>query len=58
MKLKEISYLQSDKGCVTKRTRTYFSAYHQSYLVNKLYIDRYHKKDSIIYLKDATEIPV
>ncbi|AEV98750.1 hypothetical protein A4D02_09385 [Niastella koreensis] len=39
-------------------SNTSFLRTHQSYLVNKLYIDRYHKKDSIIYLKDATEIPV
>jgi two-component system LytT family response regulator len=31
---------------------------HKSYLVNTLYIDRYHQKESIIYLKDATEILV
>jgi two-component system LytT family response regulator len=37
---------------------TSFLRTHQSYLVNKLYIDRYYPKESIIYLKDATQIPV
>lgn len=31
---------------------------HQSYLVNELYIDRYHPKESLMYLKDGTQIPV
>lgn len=31
---------------------------HQSYLVNKLYIGRYHPKEGKLYLKDSTEIPV
>lgn len=31
---------------------------HQSYLVNKLHIDRYHPKEGAMYLKDGTEIPV
>jgi two-component system, LytTR family, response regulator len=37
---------------------TSFLRTHQSYLVNELYIDRYHRKDSLLYLKDGTEIPV
>lgn len=47
--LKEYEEILSDES---------FLRTHQSYLVNKLYIDRYHKKDSTIYLKDATKIPV
>jgi two-component system, LytTR family, response regulator len=35
-----------------------FMRTHKSYLINELYIDRYHPKEGIIYLKDATEIPV
>jgi two-component system, LytTR family, response regulator len=31
---------------------------HQSYLINELYIHRYHPKDGLIYLKDGTGIPV
>lgn len=31
---------------------------HQSYLINTLYIDRYHQKEGIIYLRDATKILV
>jgi two-component system, LytTR family, response regulator len=31
---------------------------HQSYLVNEFYIERYHPKDSLLYLKDGTQIPV
>jgi two-component system, LytTR family, response regulator len=31
---------------------------HQSYLVNKRYIDRYHNKEGCLYLKDGTQIPV
>lgn len=37
---------------------TSFLRTHQSYLVNKIYIDRYHPKEDTIYLIDATEIPV
>jgi two-component system LytT family response regulator len=37
---------------------TFFLRTHQSYLVNELYIDRYSPQEGIIYLKDATEIPV
>ena len=36
----------------------YFLRVHQSYLVNEFYIDRYHKKGGLLYLKDSTEIPV
>jgi two-component system LytT family response regulator len=31
---------------------------HKSYLINTFYIDRYHQKEAIIYLKDATKILV
>jgi two-component system LytT family response regulator len=31
---------------------------HQSYLVNKRYIHRYHNKEGCLYLKDGTKIPV
>jgi two-component system, LytTR family, response regulator len=37
---------------------TFFLRTHQSYLLNEFYIDRYHPKERIIYLNDATEIPV
>jgi two-component system, LytTR family, response regulator len=47
--LKEYDELLSD---------TFFLRTHQSYLVNELYIDRYYPQEGIIYLKDATEIPV
>jgi two-component system LytT family response regulator len=38
--------------------RTTFLRTHHSYLINGFYIDRYHPKESIIYLKDTTKIPV
>ena len=47
--LKEYEELLSDRS---------FLRTHQSYLINTLYIDRYHQKEGIIYLKDATEILV
>ena len=31
---------------------------HHSYLVNELYIHRYHPKDSLLVLKDGTQVPV
>jgi two-component system, LytTR family, response regulator len=31
---------------------------HQSYMVNKRYIDRYHNKEGFLYLNDGTQIPV
>jgi two-component system, LytTR family, response regulator len=37
---------------------TSFLRTHQSYLVNKLYIDLYQSRDSIVWLKDGTRIPV
>jgi len=37
---------------------TSFLRTHQSYLVNKLYIDRYHSKNSLLVLKDGAAIPV
>jgi len=35
-----------------------FMRTHQSYMVNKLYVYRYYPKESIIHLKDGTQIPV
>lgn len=35
-----------------------FLRIHQSYLVNKLYIGRWHPKESLLYLKDGTQLPV
>ncbi|WP_205511526.1 LytR/AlgR family response regulator transcription factor [Longitalea arenae] len=37
---------------------TSFLRTHQSYLINELYIRRYHPKEGILYLKDGTQIPV
>jgi two-component system LytT family response regulator len=37
---------------------TSFLRPHQSYLINEIYIDRYHPKEGLLYLKDGTEIPV
>jgi two-component system LytT family response regulator len=37
---------------------TSFMRTHQSYLVNELYIHRYHTKKGILLLKDGTQIPV
>lgn len=60
-------FLNSGKKLVTTKTlKDYeellpgasFLRTHQSYFVNKFYIDRYHPKERIIYLKDATQIPV
>ena len=60
-------FLNGGKKVVTTRTLkdyeellsgTSFHRTHQSYLVNELYIGRYHPKDSLIYLKDGTQIPV
>ncbi|THU34877.1 response regulator transcription factor [Niastella caeni] len=39
-------------------SETFFLRTHQSYLLNEFYIDRYHPKGGIIYLKDGTQIPV
>ncbi|WP_133054648.1 LytR/AlgR family response regulator transcription factor, partial [Niastella populi] len=35
-----------------------FLRIHQSYMVNELYIHRYHMKEGILYLKDGTSLPV
>jgi two-component system LytT family response regulator len=60
-------FLHNGKKVVTTRplkdyeelfSGTAFLRTHQSYLVNEIYIDRYHPKESIIYLKDANQIPV
>ncbi|OQP63793.1 hypothetical protein A3860_22910 [Niastella vici] len=37
---------------------TSFLRTHHSYLINGTYIDRYHPKKGVLYLKDGTEIPV
>jgi two-component system LytT family response regulator len=37
---------------------TSFLRIHQSYLVNKHYIGRWHPKESLLYLKDGTQLPV
>lgn len=47
--LKEYDELLADR---------FFVRTHQSYLINEIYIDRYYHQEGIIYLKDATEIPV
>ena len=60
-------FLQGGKKVVTTKTlkdyedlfcNTSFLRTHQSYLVNELFIDRYHPKDGLLYLKDGTQIPV
>lgn len=60
-------FLHGGKKVVTTRTLkdyeellsgTSFLRTHQSFLINKFYIDRYHPKESILYLKDGTPIPV
>jgi two-component system LytT family response regulator len=35
-----------------------FLRIHKSYLVNKHYIGRWHPKESLLYLKDGTQLPV
>jgi two-component system LytT family response regulator len=37
---------------------TSFLRPHQSYLVNEIFIDRYHPKECLLYLEDGTRIPV
>ena len=60
-------FLQDGKKVVTTRPlKEYeellsggsFLRTHHSYLVNKRYIDRYHRKDGYLYMKDGTKIPV
>jgi two-component system LytT family response regulator len=60
-------FLNGGKKVVTSKTLkdyeellsgTSFLRPHQSYLINELYIHRYHPKESILYLKDGTQIPV
>jgi two-component system LytT family response regulator len=60
-------YLHDGKKVVTTKTLkdyeallsgTAFMRTHKSYLVNELYIHRYHPKEGILYLKDGTQIPV
>jgi two-component system LytT family response regulator len=60
-------FLHNGKKVVTTKTlKVYeellsgrpFLRTHQSYLINEFYIDCYHRKERIIYLKDATAIPV
>lgn len=74
VEITQISYLHIDNGCTflfkhdgkklvsTRPLKSYedapFLRTHKSYLVNKFYIDRYHRKEGIIYLKNGTQIPV
>jgi two-component system LytT family response regulator len=60
-------FLNDGKKVVTTKTLkdyegflpgTSFLRIHQSYMVNELYIDRYHPKQGILYLKDGTQIRV
>jgi two-component system LytT family response regulator len=60
-------FLNGGKKLVTTRTLkeyeellsgTFFLRTHKSYLVNEFYIHRYHPKESILCLKDGTQIPV
>lgn len=60
-------FLNDGKKVVTTRklkdyeellSGTSFLRTHQSYLINDLFIDRYHPKEGILYLKDGTPIPV
>ena len=60
-------FLKDGKKVVTTRilkeyeellSGTTFLRTHQSYLVNKRYIQRYHHKENCLYLKDGTQIPV
>ncbi|THU38263.1 response regulator transcription factor [Niastella caeni] len=60
-------YINGGKKLVTTRTlKDYeeqlsgasFLRTHKSYLVNELYIHRYHPKEGILCLKDGTQIPV
>jgi two-component system LytT family response regulator len=62
-----IVFLNDGKKVVTTRplkeydellSGTFFLRTHQSYLVNEFYIDRYHPKQGIIYLRDGTQIRV
>jgi two-component system LytT family response regulator len=60
-------FLTGGKKVVTTKTLkdyeellpgTSFLRTHQSYMVNELYIDRYHPKQGILHLKDGKQIPV
>jgi two-component system, LytTR family, response regulator len=60
-------FLNGGKKMVTTKTLkdyeellpgTSFLRTHQSYMINGLYIHRYHPKEGILYLKDETQIPV
>ena len=60
-------FLNGGKKVVTTRylkdyeellSGTSFLRTHKSYLVNEIYIHRYHPKEGILYLKDGTQIPV
>jgi two-component system LytT family response regulator len=62
-----IVFLNGGKKVVTTKILKYYeellpSAFflrtHQSYLVNKFYIQRHHRRKGILSLKDGTEIPV
>jgi two-component system, LytTR family, response regulator len=60
-------FLNDGKKVVTTRTLkdyeellsgTSFLRPHQSWLINEIFIDRYHPKENLLYLKDGTQIPV
>lgn len=60
-------FLNDGKKVVTYKTLkeyeellsgTSFLRTHQSYLVNEFYIDSYHSKEGMLYLKDGTQIQV
>jgi two-component system LytT family response regulator len=62
-----IIFLNNEKTVVTTRylkdyeelfSGTSFLRTHRSYLINELYIKRYHPNESKLYLKDGTQIPV
>lgn len=60
-------FLNDGKKILTTKTVKYYEETlpgtsflrpHQSYLINVFFIDRYHPKEYLLYLKDGTEIPV
>lgn len=60
-------FLNGGKNVVTTKTlkdyeellsSTSFLRTHQSYLINELFIERYHPKEGVLCLKDGTKIPV
>ena len=60
-------FLNDGKKVVVSRSLKYyeellpgnsFLRIHQSYVVNKIYVRRYHWKEGLLYLKDGTQLPV